>query len=271
MSQALMADDGAIERRLSGQELAGDDLSTPELARWREQTDAFHRVQRPAAYPYAAFDRFHVMGTLLKRRYDCCLALGCGSGEELLPLAGAVDRFIAVEPIESLWRAEIGGRPVRYLAPSVSGDLPLEPGSVDLVIAFDVLHHIANVSHVLGEIARVLEPGGLLAVRDPISWMGDWRQPRPGLTPVERGLPLAWFEQAAAGAGLRVLRRHLCLFAPLLQVLSRAGFRPPLARGPLVLIDWLISESMGWNVRYRRQGALGKLAPSSAVWLLQRA
>jgi SAM-dependent methyltransferase len=186
------------------------------------------------------------------------------------PLAGQIDRFIAIEPVEEYWRQEIGGTPAQYLRPTASGDLPIASGSVDLCVAFDVLHHIANVSHVIGELARVLRPGGVLIVRDPISWMGDWRRPRRGLTAYERGLPPPWFERAARERGLRVVRRRLCLFAPLSMALRRIGLAQPLDHRPVVVIDWLVSELFRWNIRYRRQGLRWKFAPSSALWKLDK-
>jgi len=266
----------SIEAQLSGQQLYGEQLTPEQIERWNEQTNAVHSALFAtnqgvhSGYQYAALDHFHVVGALLRRRYELCLALGCANGDDVAPLAGVVSQFVAIEPMEQCWRTEIGGRPARYLKPSVLGDISLEDNSVDLVVAFDVLHHIANVSHVLGELARVLRPDGLLVVRDPISWMGDWRQPRPGLTANERGLPLAWFERVAGENGLQILRRRLCLFAPLLQILRKLGMTRLLAHRPIIALDWLLSEVLRANVRYRRRGFLQKLAPSSASWVLQK-
>jgi len=264
-----------IEEQLSGRQLYGEQLTPEQIERWNEQTNAVHGALLAAhdgshRYQHAALDRFHAVGKLLRGRYECCVALGCAEGDDVSPLAGVVGRFIAIEPLEQCWRSVIGDKAAQYLRPSVLGDIALGDSSVDLVVAFDVLHHIANVSHVLGELARVLRPGGLLVVRDPISWMGDWRQPRRGLTANERGLPLAWFEQAARSAGFQIVRRRLCLFAPLSKVLRKVGLACPLARRPVILLDWLMSEGLRWNVRYRRQGLLAKFAPSSALWLLRK-
>jgi hypothetical protein len=100
--------------------------------------------------------------------------------------------------------------------------------------------------------------------------MGDWRQPRRGLTPNERGLPLHWFEKAARSQKQRIVRRRLCLFAPLSRVLSRFGVARPLAHRPVILLDWLLSELFRWNISYRREGWVKKLAPSSALWLIEK-
>ncbi len=47
--------------------------------------------------------------------------------------------------------------------------LSFETGYFDAVLAFGILHHIPNLQDALGEIARVLTPGGLLIFRDPCS------------------------------------------------------------------------------------------------------
>jgi len=270
----------SIEAELSGQQLYGEQLAREQIQRWNEQTDAVHRAlfaacaggsaEAQGGYQYGALDHFHAIGALLRRRYGCCLALGCAAGDDVAPLAGVVERFIAIEPIEQCWRSEIGGKSARYLKPTVLGDLELEDASVDLAVAIDVLHHVANVSHVLGELARVLHPGGLLVVRDPISWMGDWRRPRPGLTANERGLPLPWFEQTTQAKGFRIVRRRLCMFTPLSMLMRRCGIARPLSHRPIILLDWLASELLRWNVHYRRESLLAKLGPSSALWLLEK-
>lgn len=44
--------------------------------------------------------------------------------------------------------------------------LPDSEGQYDAVISNSIIHHIPEPSHVLGELKRVLKPGGLLFVRD---------------------------------------------------------------------------------------------------------
>ncbi|MDY7083639.1 MAG: class I SAM-dependent methyltransferase [Actinomycetota bacterium] len=54
--------------------------------------------------------------------------------------------------------------------PTVRGDgraLPVRPGSVDLVCAFDVLEHIDDDERVVSEIRRVLRPGGSALITVP--------------------------------------------------------------------------------------------------------
>jgi SAM-dependent methyltransferase len=48
--------------------------------------------------------------------------------------------------------------------------LPIENSSFDLVLCTEVLEHVANPSAVLGELRRVLRPGGALRLTTPFVW-----------------------------------------------------------------------------------------------------
>ena len=76
-----------------------------------------------------------------------------------------------------------------YIRPMIAGDILLGSSSADLATPFGVLHHILNVSQVLGEIARVLETRGLFAVREQISCMGNLQ--RRDLRPTNRAYQLS--------------------------------------------------------------------------------
>jgi SAM-dependent methyltransferase len=271
----------ASEDEISGLNLYGDNFSLDQIQEWYDSevtgyfdllshhykiTDADNKYN----YEYDALNRFHAIGSLLKRQFDTCLALGCAAGDDIAPLAPVVQRFIAIEPAEKWWRDDIGGKPAIYMRPSAIGDIELDSATVDIATSFGVLHHIPNVSHVVGEIARVLKPGGLFVLREPISSMGDWRKARAGLTANERGLPVGWFESLARARGFKVLARRACMFGPLPMITKKLGLATPFARMPIVKLDWLISEAFRWNARYWRDSFPKKLAPSSAFWILER-
>jgi SAM-dependent methyltransferase len=266
------------EAQLSGRELYGESLTPAQLLQWHvaEQAGYFelHGALADAphkyAYEYAGLNHVHAIGTLLRMHFVCCLALGCADGSDVTPLAPAVDRFIAVEPAEKCWRTEIGGKPARFLKPRADGRIDVDSNAVDLVTSFGVLHHIPNVSHVVSETARVLRHGGIFVVREPISWMGDWRRPRPGLTANERGIPIEWFERTIAKNGFRIIRRRLCMLNPLCILMKRLGMSSPYSSRSVSVVDWILSEILRGNTHYRRDGWLQKIAPGSAFWLLVR-
>lgn len=258
------------------EQLYGDDFDLSQIHAWYEKEEygyqklsETYRIQNDD-YSYHIINKFHVY-RFLRRSYPTCLALGCAKGEDVIPVAPLVSRFIAIEPAEKWWSDQIGGVPAQYKKPEVTGDLDVPSGSVDLAVSLGVLHHIPNVSHVISEIARVLRPGGDFVLREPISTMGDWTKPRRGLTPNERGFPPGWMEEKAAGFGLRLIRSSPCMFGPLYQLEKVAKFkRPWQTYTGLVLLDGLMSMLTHWNAQYRRESILSKIAPISMFWIFRR-
>lgn len=265
-----MADDFA-GKYLSGAALYGDDFDQAAVQRWYEAEEHGYfeltRQYTRYVYSYHALNRIHAY-RFLTGHYKCCLAMGCAKGDDVAPLAGRVDRFIAIEPAERWWTDQINGTPTEYMKPSIMGDIPLPTASVDLVVCLGVLHHIPNVSHVFCEMARVLCPGGTMVLREPISTMGDWRKPRRGLTANERGLPPGWLESKARSLGLRVIRSTFCCF-PLTSRLARLFRMETIYNSDaLVLIDSFTSWLMQWNLHYHRDSPLKKIAPIDKMHIL---
>jgi SAM-dependent methyltransferase len=120
---------------------------------------------------------------------DRLLDLGCGAGRhafEALRRGATVAACDADEgelrTVASIAAAmdEAGEAPPPAQAAAVGGDataMPFGDGSFDRVIAAEVLEHIPDDQAALHEIARVLRPGGLLAVTVP-AWLPErvcWR------------------------------------------------------------------------------------------------
>jgi ubiquinone/menaquinone biosynthesis C-methylase UbiE len=92
------------------------------------------------------------------------LDLGCGTGD-------SVDLFRSLEPRVQWTGADIAQSPevaerTRTDADFVTFDgeqLPFADGSFDLVYCKQVLEHVRRPAPLLGEVARVLRPGGVLA------------------------------------------------------------------------------------------------------------
>jgi SAM-dependent methyltransferase len=108
-----------------------------------------------------------------------CLDLGCGEGHNTRLLAGRGARVAAVDVAESFLAAaaEISHRDIRYLL----GDgarLPFRAACFDAVTAFMSLMDVADPERTLGEVARVLRPGGFVqfSVLHPImsAPVGRW-------------------------------------------------------------------------------------------------
>ena len=115
---------------------------------------------------------------------DRALDLGCGAGRHAFEmyrrgadvvaldrdadeLAGVRDLFAAMEAA--------GEAPPGAEADVKEGDalsLPFADGEFDRVVAAEVLEHIPDDLRAIGELARVLRPGGTLAVTVP-RWFGE--------------------------------------------------------------------------------------------------
>jgi SAM-dependent methyltransferase len=107
------------------------------------------------------------------------LDLGCGEGRHAFEAFRRGAHVLAVDHGRSevgtthRWLAAIaaaGEAPAGARAGVVQGDLlalPVPDGSVDRVIAAEVLEHIPDDAAAIAEIARVLRPGGRVAVTVP--------------------------------------------------------------------------------------------------------
>ena len=123
-------------------------------------------------------------GRLDLRAGERLLDLGCGFGrhsyEALKRGAEVVACDLArpeVEQVRDLARLLIAEHEVEpsVLAAPVQGDgvgLPFDDDSFDKVIASEVLEHIADDESAFAELARVLRPGGRLAVTIP-AWLAE--------------------------------------------------------------------------------------------------
>jgi SAM-dependent methyltransferase len=97
---------------------------------------------------------------------DVVVDVGGGTGRILARVAGSA-RALAVEEDESLvshGRARYG---VRFVRANASSGLPLRTGSASLVLLLDVLEHVDDDAALLGDVRRVLRPGGRALVTVP--------------------------------------------------------------------------------------------------------
>ncbi len=104
------------------------------------------------------------------------LDLGCGAGTDLLiaaQMTGPSGRAIGVDMTPSmLERARVSAREMGIdsveLHEALIEVLPLEDASVDVVISNGVIDLVPDKDAVLGEIDRVLRPGGRLQLADVV-------------------------------------------------------------------------------------------------------
>ncbi|MBN8463530.1 MAG: class I SAM-dependent methyltransferase [Dechloromonas sp.] len=102
------------------------------------------------------------------------LELGCGKAEKtrLLAETGRPREIVALEvdAIQHRRNLQIAGLPNVHFHHGGAEAIPAADESVDIVLMFKSLHHVPvpHMDRALGEIARVLRPGGLAWISEPV-------------------------------------------------------------------------------------------------------
>lgn len=96
------------------------------------------------------------------------LEIGAGGGYYAQPLSRLVRRFIGLdlqaEMLRRLRRKPLGAHLLPVQADATH--LPFAEGSIDVVIAVTVLGEVPSVERTIGEVRRVLRPGGVFSVSE---------------------------------------------------------------------------------------------------------
>jgi SAM-dependent methyltransferase len=90
--------------------------------------------------------------------------VGCGEGRVARELIARGHRVVGVDAAPALARAARGHRDFFPVAVADIGALPVATGVADVVVCFMVLMDVEDLDGAVGELARVLAPGGALCV-----------------------------------------------------------------------------------------------------------
>jgi SAM-dependent methyltransferase len=96
------------------------------------------------------------------------LDVGCGEGHLTEALSARFAQVIALDHSPerlAVAQRRLAGAGIEFLH-GEADDLPLPDASVDAVFFSLVLHHVPGIADVLAECARVLKPGGMVAIAD---------------------------------------------------------------------------------------------------------
>lgn len=199
---------------------------------------AGYAAVRPPVHP-RVIDR--LVEWLGPRRIQIAADLGCGAGLSMRPLLGLTPDCIGFDPSESMVQAARRVVPDAAVIVAAAEAMPLASRSIDLVTAAGSLNFARDLDAVWPEAARVLKPGGVLAVYDFSAARSCADEDTPLLN--------AWFD----GCMLRYPRppSQAIPLSPAILATRASGFR--LVRGeefvvPLVLtpefyVQYLLTET----------------------------
>lgn len=133
---------------------------------WDDEVGGFSSIRffiNPIRFGY--FNRVISRSHFATNSVASVLDVGCGGGFLAEEFAREGLRVTGIDPApESINAARLhaseSGLDIVYEIGS-GESLPFEQGSFDIVACCDVLEHVNSVEQVIGEIARVLTPGGL--------------------------------------------------------------------------------------------------------------
>jgi ArsR family transcriptional regulator len=115
-------------------------------------------------------DRFHLAALPAFADAEWTVGdLGCGTGQMSAALAPFVRRVIAVDASAAMLQAarkRLGAFENIELRRGDLEALPIDDGRLDAAAMALVLHHLPDPAAVMGEVARVLKPGGRVLVVD---------------------------------------------------------------------------------------------------------
>lgn len=129
-------------------------------------------LHKNPALRWMAWRRVEVMAGLIDQhtpKGGRVLDYGCGTGVLFEAALGKATSVVGVDLVlaaAELWRAKRGLAGVTLLSPEAAF-ADVEPGSVDVVVAAEVLEHIDEPTEVLAFFKRALRPGGKLLVSLP--------------------------------------------------------------------------------------------------------
>jgi 2-polyprenyl-3-methyl-5-hydroxy-6-metoxy-1,4-benzoquinol methylase len=215
--------------QLSLRDVAEVERSAAEARKIKVKVQNVDRYMAPAvdtAYPleYA----FHLLGDVRGKRV---LDLGCGSGENIVPLLRRGAKVFAIDISPELVaaahsRLAMVGLQARLWAGSAY-ETGLASGSIDVVFCMSLLHHL-DIPAAREEIRRVLKPEGKLIVKEPVRFSTAYTRLRSWLPDhadtSEYEHPMTQSELASVKEGFEVqnLRYFRLPLVPLMeQVLGR--------------------------------------------------
>ncbi len=261
----------------TGEKLYGDDFTLEEIKQWyAEEEEAYANLAKlhgeEEEYIYHELNKYYAYKKLKGLTFRNALGFGSAFGYEFLPIIGQIENITIIEPSEKLKSDLIGNIKPNYIKPDITGKIPFESNSFQLITCFGVLHHICNVTFVLNELIRVLDSGGYLIIREPIISMGDWRFPRIGLTKNERGIPVSVFLKIFKENKVDIVSKNyiLTLSYHFSKFYYKFFKKSIYMNKGYIIFDKYLSLLTKWNYHYHAQKPWQRIAPNAIMFVIRK-
>lgn len=273
-----------IDEYLDGRSLVGDNFNSKEIEKWyKEEEEAYADLinhEYSEIYEYENINNFYglrlLVQELVQKRKITIVCFGAAYGGEVFALHKLLDEYgvmdykvIVIDSSDSMLKyIDANHHDIELQKARIDGRIDMLNEVADLITCFGVLHHIPNVSYILGEFSRILKKDGAVFIREPITSMGDWRKTRAGCTKNERGLPIKYFQKICRKNSLKIISQKPAFFPPLIEVSKKikVGFKSK----TLIVLDRFFSYLFSWNAYYYRPKFYMKFGPGSCYWILKK-
>jgi 2-polyprenyl-3-methyl-5-hydroxy-6-metoxy-1,4-benzoquinol methylase len=258
-----------------GEKLFGDDFDVNQIVQWFQEekegyADLGAKNETNYSYVYHSLNELHGYSFVKRSSRLKVLSIGGAYGDEVRPIIKLIESLDILEPSEQMKKIKIDDVSINYINPNIDGKIDIDDSVYDLITCFGVLHHIPNVSFVMKEMARVLKPGGVMLIREPIVSMGDWTKPRKGLTKNERGIPLNLFRGIIANLNLSIKNEALCFTKPFDTLVNKIFKVNPYNIKIFVKLDSLLAKLFSFNYRYYSQNYFQSVRPTCVYYVLTK-
>ncbi|WP_455585074.1 methyltransferase domain-containing protein [Bacteroides sp.] len=263
-----------INLYLSGEKLYGDDFQEEEILQWYKKEEEgyanqFGVMEKNKKYEYEDVTNMYAYKYIANIEcFNDVLGFGASWGYEFNVIAKKIKNLIILDSSTQTCSSQIGTIKPKYVLPSHTGVIPFEKDKFDLITCFGTLHHIPNVTFVMQELYRVLKPGGIICLREPIRSMGDWNNQRQYATACERGIPAKIFDKIISDLGYKIINKDYCYTCRgSIQRIFGHSFS---CTHTYNIIDKYISKLFKNNIHYHPTSWVEKLSPSIVFYVLRK-
>lgn len=198
------------------------DQPTMDLLPTREGYDAWSEIYDAEDNPLVRIEEPRVRDMLGNLRGLRVADVGCGTGRHALQMAAAGASVTAMDFSEGMLdkaRCKPGADAVTWIAHDLHQPLPLETAAFDRVTCCLVVDHIADLTHLMREMGRIVRPDGFIVlssmhpammlrgVQARYTHPATGRETRPASCPHQ----ISDYVMASVRAGLRIdaMSEHL--------------------------------------------------------------